>query len=336
MNIRFLIDAITQQTTVLIAQLATVGGFRAPLAHIANQVFLDLADELDQLGVTRKVAADMFGMALRSYHAKIRRVEQSVTDPARRSLWEAVYKHVRDKGPLSQLEVFNRFRYDDEASVRGILFDLVESGLIYQTGGNNSRTYHATSDEEFEQVHDDSPDRAYWSVWMYIYRNGPVRLEQLRLQLPIGTDELDAALKRLKGEARIEERDEDGNLSYSSDDCFIPVDESMGYEAAVFDHFTAVTTVLTTKLRQLQNPTLPPEVVGGSTYTFDVWAGHPHREEVLQTLARLRAEISGLNAIVRAFNASTDAGPLNEEQEKVLIYFGQTVITDPGSPQSIG
>jgi hypothetical protein len=38
MRTHLLIDAIVRQTTVLIAQLATAGGFRAPLAHIAEQV----------------------------------------------------------------------------------------------------------------------------------------------------------------------------------------------------------------------------------------------------------------------------------------------------------
>jgi hypothetical protein len=41
-NVNLLIDAIVRQTTVLIAQLATAAGVRAPLAHTANQVFVDL------------------------------------------------------------------------------------------------------------------------------------------------------------------------------------------------------------------------------------------------------------------------------------------------------
>ena len=69
-----LIQAIVRQTTVLIAQLATSGGWRAPLAQVANQVFQDLATELERQGVSRKVSADMFGMGLRSYQRRIRRI----------------------------------------------------------------------------------------------------------------------------------------------------------------------------------------------------------------------------------------------------------------------
>lgn len=325
MNIRFLIDAITQQTTVLVAQLATSGGIRAPLAHMANQVFLELSRELDAQGVTRKVAADMFGLALRSYHAKVRRLEKSASGPTRRSLWEAVYDYVRDNGPLTQQEVLRRFRHDDEASVRGILYDLVENGLVFQSGGQDRKIYRATSDEEFAALHgQDDPDRLYWAAWMYIYRNGPVTREQLDQQLSSDDDDLDSVLARLTGEGRVEMREEDEQTVYTSQDCFIPKDEPAGWEAAVFDHFSAVTSVLAGKLRQMREPTRPADQVGGSTYTFDVHADHPLRDEVLGLLSRLRAEISELNSRVRAHN---DANGLPDDVlEEVVFYFGQTVV----------
>jgi len=66
-----------QQTTVLTGQLSTAAGVRAPLARIADQVFVDLAEELESQGVARRVAADMFGMALRGYQKKLRRLTES-------------------------------------------------------------------------------------------------------------------------------------------------------------------------------------------------------------------------------------------------------------------
>ncbi len=79
MQTRLLVDAIVRQTTVLIGQLCTAAGFRAPLAQVADQVFLGLARELEAQGVGRKVAADMFGLALRSYQKKIQRLSESAT-----------------------------------------------------------------------------------------------------------------------------------------------------------------------------------------------------------------------------------------------------------------
>ena len=62
MNARVLISAIVQQVTVLIAQLATTGGARAPLAQVAGQVFLELARELESQGISKPISADMFGL----------------------------------------------------------------------------------------------------------------------------------------------------------------------------------------------------------------------------------------------------------------------------------
>ena len=83
MDLKLLIDGIVRQTTVLIAQLSTSAGVRAPLAHVADQVFLELAREIEALGVGRRVAADMFGMALRSYQKKMQRLTESASEPGR-------------------------------------------------------------------------------------------------------------------------------------------------------------------------------------------------------------------------------------------------------------
>ena len=68
-----------RQTTVLIAQLSTSSGVRAPLSHVADQVFVELAREIEAQGVRRQVVADMFGMALRSYQKKVHRLVESET-----------------------------------------------------------------------------------------------------------------------------------------------------------------------------------------------------------------------------------------------------------------
>jgi predicted transcriptional regulator len=324
-NVRFLIDTITQQTTVLVAQLATSGGIRAPLAHMSNQVFLELSRELDEVGVTRKVAADMFGLALRSYQAKVRRLEESETGPDRKSLWEMVYEYIQEEGPLSRQEVLRRFRHDDEASVRGILYDLVENGMVFESGSQDRKIYRAASDEEFERFHgDDDHERLYWSAWMYVYRSGPISFEQLDRQLSADSRALEEVLGRLVDEGRLQVDRDDSEAVYRSDDCFIPKDEPAGWEAAFYDHFTAVTTVLASKLRQMQNPTLPADQVGGSTYTFDVWEGHPLRDEVRDLLSRFREEVSELNERVRAHNESREIP--EDRVEEVVFYLGQTIL----------
>jgi hypothetical protein len=114
-NVKILIDSIVRQTTVLIAQLATTGGIRAPLAHIANQVFLELSRELDAQGVSRKVSADMFGMALRTYLRKIQWLTESSTERGR-TLWEAVLDYLSQGEVRSRAQVLKRFCRDENGA----------------------------------------------------------------------------------------------------------------------------------------------------------------------------------------------------------------------------
>jgi hypothetical protein len=89
MNVTYLIDSIVQQTTVLIARFATTAGVRALLAHVANRVFLDLVTEIERQGVSRKVVADTFGLALRSYQQKVQRLSECASAPGRTLLQPA-------------------------------------------------------------------------------------------------------------------------------------------------------------------------------------------------------------------------------------------------------
>src|SRR5689334_2366568 len=104
MTIDLLIHALVRQTTILIAQLATSGGTRAPLAQVASQVFLDLVHELERQGVSRKVSADMFGLGLRTYQRKIQRLSESSTDRGR-SLWVAVLDYVHARSAVTRADL---------------------------------------------------------------------------------------------------------------------------------------------------------------------------------------------------------------------------------------
>ena len=117
MNLQVLIDSIVRQMTVLIAQLSTARGLRAPLANVANQVFLDLAEELQQQGVSRKVSADMFGLALRTYLRKIQRLSESSTEQGR-SLWQAVLEYLQKHDVLTRAEVLGVLAITDRTLVR--------------------------------------------------------------------------------------------------------------------------------------------------------------------------------------------------------------------------
>jgi hypothetical protein len=316
MNVSSLIDAVVRQTTVLIAQLATSAGIRAPLAHVADQVFLDLVRALRGQGVGGKVIADMFGMALRTYHGRVQRLSESATDRGR-TLWEAVLGFVQERGLVPRGDVMQRFRYDDEATVRGVLNDLVESGLVFKSGRGDRTVYRAASPEELGTGDRAEGDAAL--VWVAVNRYQPATREQIAAALVMDEAALDAALARLVADGRVVEADG----GYRCDACFVPYGTPAGWEAALFDHYQAMVTAICTKLRRGANQARPDDRIGGSTYGFDVWPGHPFEDEVYGLLRETRAKASDLRARVDGHNAGAGAPP--DETRRVIFYVGQTL-----------
>ena len=330
MTLDLLIHAIVRQTTILIAQLATTGGARAPLAQFANRVFLDLVDELERQGVSKKVAADMFGLSLRTYRRKIQRTTESATERGR-SLWEAVLDFVKAKGPVSRKDVLQRFSHDDEAQVRSVLRDLCESELVLSDGSGPATTFRAASDEEFAAVQRSRGNEGLEELLVALmYRDGPLTLKDLAGWVQVEPAALEPTLSGLASGGRIEQFTENGETLYRASALVIPLGAPVGFEAAVFDHFKAL---VTTVIRRIgKNGTTAPETpnrVGGSTYTIDVREGHPLAEEVFGTLARLRTELTDLRQ--RVIDYDEQSG-LTTPKTRVVIYVGQNVTADDDEP----
>ena len=266
MNAQVLIDSIVRQVTVLIAQLANPGGIRAPLSHVANQVFLDLSRELEEQGVSRKVSADMFGMALRAYIRKVRRLSEAETDKGR-TLWQALLDFVRAEVLVTRARVLERFAADGELQVTAMLHDLTESGLVFGTGSGKNTVYRLASDDELDQWPSYPTAAARDELaWALIYREGPLSEQRLQELLRRSTEATRELVMRLLADGRIQ-RNADASLT--ARDFVVALGAANGWEAAVFDHVQAVVQTVCQRLQQAAEGGKAP--VGGSTYSFDVW-----------------------------------------------------------------
>jgi hypothetical protein len=328
MTVELLIQAIVRQTTILIAQLATAGGTRAPLASVAHQVFLDLVRELERQGVSRKVSADMFGLGLRTYQRKIQRFTESATDKGR-SLWVAVLDHIGERESVTRADLLVYFAGDDDSQVRAVLHDLCESGLVTISGTGSGITYRVTPEEELVRLRQTQKNEGLDELlWALVYREGPLSFADVSRQ-PIDGQELQAALGRLVDGGRIV-LGLDG--LYSAKTLFVPLGSAVGWEAAVFDHFKALVNTVTGRLSIDRSSTTLADRIGGSTYTLDVWSGHPHAEEAYETLRSLRHQVGELREKVERYNADH---PIPEDYTQVLLYVGQCLIKQ-GSDGSHG
>lgn len=316
MDVRLLTDTIVRQTTVLLAQIATAAGIRAPLAHLANQVFGDLAKELEAQGVRRTVVADMFGLALRSYELKIRRLEE--TTEVQRSAWRAVYSKL-EQHSQTRLQLTKSLPNVAARDLSAILNDLVDSGLVYRSGSGTRAVYGVTSDVDWSRREaEDELQTLTNLIWLTLATRGNQERSALEAKFRSDAATFEAAVEELLASKRIEAQIRDGKTVYAAQSFHIPVGAEQGWEAAVCDHFGAVATAIAAKLHSPQ--ARADDRIGGSTLRFTVYPGHPLESEVTGLLSHVRNHVEALWQRVHQHNQTL---PPPENAEKFTFYYGQ-------------
>ena len=321
MALEQLISSIVRQTTVLIARLSTTGGERSPLSQVADQIFVGLVTELERQGVGKKVAADMFGLALRSYQLKVQRLQESASETGV-TLWSAVRAFVEERGSVSREEIVQRFRADEETSVRGILADLVESGLCSRTGRGDSTLYRVTPPADLTRLaRGASNEAALALVWLSVCRDGPLGRDALAAATGLNPAAVDSTLEQLSSDSRISRHDHGGEVRWSAERCLIPVGDRAGWEAALLDHHQTVLNAIAAKVTGGSHSSARQDETGGATYGFDLWPGHPEEATVRGLLQRFRAEVAELWERVSEHNAQ--AKHAEAARYHVRFYLGQ-------------
>ncbi|HEY1534606.1 MAG TPA: hypothetical protein VGF76_11320, partial [Polyangiaceae bacterium] len=228
---------------------------------------------------------------------------------------------IRESEPVSGSQVQLRFVHDDAEVVSGVLHDLVSSGLAFRSGRGDGAVYRAAAEADFAAANGSQSEAAEWLVWLTVYRKESATLAELAetTRLPISTCE--AALNALVEQGRAT-KSNDAQAVYRSERFEVPLGESHGWEAAVLDHYQAMTSAICAKLAERGAGARAKDVVGGSTWSLDVWAGHPLEEEASQTLARMREQMEALRARIDHHN---ETAGVDAARQRVVVYVGQYV-----------
>jgi hypothetical protein len=290
---------------------------------VADEVFVSLAREIEAQGVRRKVAADMFGLALRTYQKKLHRLTESVTQHER-TLWEAVLDFIAEGGSVSRRDVVRHFSHDGEREVVAVLTDLVGSGLVHAAGRGTGAVYGVTTDAERRALTEAADAESVAAfAWVALRATPGVTRAALSDSLRVDLDTIREAVKRLVADGRVEENDDTDDGPLFARPLVILVGAEMGWEAAVLDHFRAVANAIAAKVRHGQTRSAGNDVLGGTTLSFNLGPHHPHWDRVHGLLSRTRAEAVRLWDEVEAHNL---AHPVPEDQEtRVWFYAGQYV-----------
>jgi hypothetical protein len=320
---RHLIDSIMRQTTVLIAQLSTASGLRSPLSHIADQVFLSLAEEIESQGASRKVAADMFGLALRGYQRKLQRIEEA-SSHRERTLWHALLDFLEANGPTPRAKLLAQFSGTEETFLLAVAADLVNGGLLYRSGQGDSTVYGAMPEAARRRfAEEDELNALAGFVWLAAFRHSRCKETDLERKVGAPKEAFERALAALIEQKRVRRVATSDGAVLEAEPFVVEVGAKEGWQAAVFDHFQAVTTAIAAKLRRGGTRSSAADEVGGTTFHFGVHEAHPYRDEVIDSLRRTRTMMEALWHKVTEHNV---ANPVPEEERTVVtFYFGQTV-----------
>jgi hypothetical protein len=233
-------------------------------------------------------------------------------------LWEAVLKYVSGHKVISRSEVLRRFAADDPQSVRAVLNDLVQSGLLFRSGREDTTTYRATQADERVLDDPDASERALLdTAWVVLHQQGPISAAELASALRLEVPKTQVAIDRLVHLGQVKQGPDSGQ--YSVEHCVIPIGAAFGWEAALLDHYQAVVTTMVNKIGSGARLTAPGAVTGGSTYHFDLYPGHPHEQEILHLLANVRQRATVLRTAALEHPAPAS------QSYRVVFYAGQDV-----------
>jgi hypothetical protein len=244
------------------------------------------------------------------------------------TLWTAVQRFLAERGSATRSELLSHFQHDEEASIRGILNDLVESGLIVRTGRGDDTRYRIATAEELRDAGAFAETKLQDSnaalVWVHIYREGPMTLERLGQLIPLSRTALDVAVGSLTASGRVGRELRGDGEYFTAEHVLIPVGETAGWEAAVVDHHRAVLNAIAAKLSKRADNSGGADEVGGTTLTFDLWPGHPREQEVRGMLRSTRAQLLPLWEEVDAYNR----GFAGKETYQIHFYCGQYLVDE--------
>jgi hypothetical protein len=151
------------------------------------------------------------------------------------------------------------------------------------------------------------------------YRLGPSTRADLHAATGCPLTALQGVLDRLVKAGRMELN---GNR-YTAKNLIIPFGSSVGWEAGVFDHVRAVVQTLCDRARAIDPVPGAYQHVGGSTYTCEIWSGHPLEDLVKGQLEAIRLDCHEVRQRVADYNKQHGLKPRHQQ---VVTYVGQCVM----------
>ncbi|MCA9541565.1 MAG: winged helix-turn-helix domain-containing protein [Myxococcales bacterium] len=312
----------------LLATLATRNPLRMYFADIAGKTLLDIVQVLRHDGISQEAIAASLGLTLNGFQARMKRLKEQHDEPPeedgddRRTLMERVFAFIADHPDAEQgvpiRQVGDAFRGVKRDTLNGVLHFLVQSGFLTAEGRGGRRRLRVE-----RRPHAQGPNEH--DVGVLLYREGPLTLAELARRLECSTERAASLLDRLRRDGALVEGESDGEATFAATNYHIPLDHTEGYEAAIFDHFSAMVQAICKKLRLGHHHASLADQIGGATFSLRVPVDDPLYDEVSAFLRDNRVRLESW--LARA-NALREADLVGREVRRFTLYVGQSVDED--------
>jgi len=325
-----LIDGVARQSVRLIAHIATFAG-RSRLSGLTEQMFGWMVTALrEECDLNHGVIQSMLALPRSTYFDRLSRRSESGHGV---NLWLAILLQFqrRAPAPLSVEELAQILPRVDEHSLRGILADLQKQELIAcATGGASNLAWERFAIVDAERVKtviDCALEDISSMLLVAVYQNGPIGVSALAERLGLAVAEIEDGLLDLNDRGLIDVDRSNGAERWDCKGLDIAFENVEAWHAAVYDHVHAVVNAVIGKLRSEKTQACMEDEVGGSTFSYEVWPGHPHEKRVGALFKKVRAEGNQLLEELRVFEQSeaAKAKPPAAQRRKVVFYCGQAV-----------
>ena len=324
MNFSNLVERMVPLMAELFATLKANDPLRMDFADIAHKTLLDIVEVLRDEGVTQEVIAESLGLTISGFYKKVRELREVYEDTsgsrrAAPSLIEAVYAWVSENAttiePISHAAIRTRFKATPKERLNAVLRYLVQFNLLSASGHGERRQFRIVP----RQV---SSEATYHDLMVMLYREGPLTLDQMATTLELLPSMCDAHLETMREAGCLEETiAPDGTRRFRATRYHVPVDTPDGFEAALFDHFSAVSRAMCQKVRLARYSASSHERIGGATYAFDVPVDSPEYAEISAFLSETRGRLEGWLEAVQKYEVR---GP-EEQRARITCYAGQMI-----------
>ncbi len=331
-NFARLVEQLVPLVAELFATLAARDPLRMRFADIANKTLLDMVMTLESQGMSQEAMAASLGLTIGGFRNRMKRLREMDDDTAGpagpRTLLERVFSEVGNRETAGKVATYmalrDRFKGVKDDSLGGVLHFLVTTGLLSVTGRGPKREYRVVP-------HNRPSGPRYTDAVVLLYREGPISLLELATRLEVTTEQAQRFVDRVKSAGYLEESvGPDGAPRYRSNDYHVPIDDKEGFEAALYDHLSSVVRAVTKKVRLGRLRASMNDLVGGSTFSFEIEPDDPLYAEVTSFLGETRSKLDGWLQRSRALAASRDPAAPKRPRHRITVYFGQTIDEDRG------